>query len=210
MDKNLSRRKVLLLVIASIVASLIASMVAFPVLYGQSPESESQRIPTSQQVSPVVSVSYSGEVTYWIHGGKSGRIWGASGGSTTSTTLVLMPTDMQVIIKPATTVKVEVTLSVELAVTADVAAGVLAVIGTLPMYPNVGGPGSNYLAGYVAHPRIGAVGDFSKLESWTFTWERIVPGGTHTIKFYWAVSSSTGRVWGDFFATSVWATKTVP
>lgn len=181
----------------------VASTVAFPILYGQS-QSTSDRMPGSE---PSVSVSYSGEVTYWIHGGKSGRIYPAS---TTSTLLTVMPADMWVVIKPATTVKVEVTLSIELGVTADVPVGVLAVVDTLPMYPNVGGPGSGYLSGYVAHPRVGAVGTYSKLETWTFTWERIVTAGTHTIKFYWAVSSSTGRVWGDFFAVSVYATKTVP
>jgi len=186
--------------VVAIIAIVIASF-AFPVLYAQSSQS------SREDVKEAEAVSFSGEVTYWIHAGKAGRIYPTN---TTSTTLREISTVMRVVIRPATTVKVEVKLSIELAVTADVAVGVLAVIGGLPMYPNVGGPGSSYLAGYVAHPRVGVIGAFDKLESWTFDWERIVSNGTYTIRFYWAVSSSTGRVWGDFYAVSVWATKTVP
>jgi len=183
-------------------------MVAFPVISGESFQSASDRMFNSQEKLP--QISYSGEVTYQIHGGKAGRVYGLAGASTNMITLTEMPVDMRVIITPVASVKVSVTLSVELGVTADYPVGVLAVVDTLPMYPNVGGLGSNYLAGYVAHPRVGTIGTFSKLETWTFTWERTATPGTHTIRFYWAVSNSVAKVWADFYCVTVWATKTVP
>jgi len=152
---------------------------------------------------------FSGPVTYYIHAGNAGRAYGAI---TSSTTLTEITQVMRVTIKNflPSMIKVEVKLCIELAVVgAEVPVGVLAAIDGNAMYPNVGGPGGGYLAGYVAHPSLGAVYNYAALESWCFDWEGQVGYGVHVISFYWAVSDPDSILWGDFYAISVWATKVV-
>jgi len=155
-------------------------------------------------------IGYGGEVVYYIHAGKAGRIYGETGGTTNSLTLVAMPDVMKVTFKTMTAVYVELKLCIELAIAgeAEGPAGLMAYMDNNYMYPSVGG--TTYMTGYVVHPNLAAVGSFSGLESWCFDWEASVSAGTHTISFKWAVAYDTNTVWGDYFAISVWATRVRP
>ena len=178
---------------------------AVPVLYSQ----VNGRDEVGAQAVPTPQFGFGGTVVYYIHAGNAGR---AIGATTSSMTLTEITPAMRVTIKNIwkSMIKVEVKLCMELAVAdTEEPVGLLAAIDGNAMYPNVGGPGGGYLAGYVAHPSLGAVYNYAALESWCFDWEGQVGYGVHVISFYWAVSDPDSILWGDFYAISVWATKVV-
>ena len=162
----------------------------------------------------ILQRSFSGEVVYWVHAGRAGRIFGEIGGTTTSTLLVPMPAVMNTTFRVQTPVSVELKLCIELAITVtNRSAGIQAFMDGAFMQPTVGG--SSFLTGYVVGPRLGArfpIANFSQLESWCFDWESAAGPGFHTISYRWAVQPGTpaALVWGDYFAVSVWATKVKP
>jgi len=181
-----------------LVTIALFAAIGTPIIFSQQEEGPEQ----------LVQVGFSGEVVYWIHGGRAGSIYPSS---TNRTGLVEISSEMRVVIMPQTPVCVQVKLCIELAIAnKPVPAGILAYIGSTRMFPN--NPTLyNYLAGYVIHPRLAShLEDFGNLTTHTFNWDlRVNYPGTYTIRFFWAVANPAAHIWGRFFSVSVWATKAV-